>query len=135
MAALAARARLVGLETRGRTYIVAGLLILPLIWSFVGSRMQTTYLSMLIAVDVWVLGICIYWNAREAFLLPVTIEELASLIETPRELPAENEPIKVATPVAGTRGWYDHAFEARSFAIPATVALMFLAIEFLVLKG
>jgi len=37
-------------------------------------------------------------------------------------------------PLAGTRGWYEHAFEARSFIIPATLALMFLAIELLVLK-
>jgi hypothetical protein len=29
----------------------------------------------------------------------------------------------------------DHAFELRSFTIPAALALMFLAIELLVLKG
>jgi hypothetical protein len=134
MAALATRVKLVWLETRGRTYIIAGLVILPLIWSFFASRMQTTLLSMLIAADVWVLGMCVFWNAREAFLPPVTIEELDSFIKPQPELPDENEPIKEAAPVPGTRGWYDHAFEAQSFAIPATLALMFLAIEFLVLK-
>jgi hypothetical protein len=135
MAALATRVRLVRLETWGRTCIVAGLLILPLIWSFVTS-LQTAKLSMLIALDVWVLGICIFWGAREAFLPPVTLEELDALLQCPKDLPHENAQMEApATPLTATRGWYEHAFEARNFGIPATVALMFLAIELLVLKG
>jgi hypothetical protein len=134
MAALATRVRLVRLETWGRTSIIAGLLILPLIWSFVTS-LQTAKWSVLIALDVWVLGICIFWDAREAFLPPVTLEELDALVENPKDLPQENAQMKAPTSVAGTRGWYEHAFEARSFVIPATLALMFLAVELLVLKG
>jgi hypothetical protein len=135
MAALATRVRLVRVETWGRTGIIAALLILPLIWSFVTS-LQTTKWSMLIALDVWVLGICIFWNAREAFLPPVTLEELDALLQSPKDLPPENGQTEARTnPLAGTRGWYEHAFEARSFTIPATVALMFLLIELLVLKG
>ena len=132
MAALATRVRVVRLETWGRTAIVAGLLILPLIWSFVTS-LQTTNLSLLIALDVWVLGICVFWGAREAFLPPVTLEELDALLQSPKDLRRENDQMETpATPLAGTRGWYEHAFEARSFVIPAAVALMFLAIELLV---
>jgi hypothetical protein len=37
MSALTKHAKLARLETRGRTYVIAGLLVLPLIWSFVGS--------------------------------------------------------------------------------------------------
>ncbi len=136
MAALATRARLVRLETLGRTFVVAGLLILPLIWSFSGSRIQTSYLSMLIAVDVWLLGVCVFWNAREAFLPPVTIEELDSLIHGPSESTREGASIKApVAPVAGTRGWYDHSSETRNFAIPTLVTLIFLTIQLLVLKG
>jgi hypothetical protein len=114
---------------------VAGLLILPLIWSFV-TPLQTTNLSMLIALDVWVLGICIFWGAREAFLPRVTLEELDALLQSPKDLPHENAQMEApATHLAVTRGWYEHAFEARNFGVPATVALMFLAIELLVLKG
>ncbi|MFN2531943.1 MAG: hypothetical protein ABR555_11655 [Pyrinomonadaceae bacterium] len=40
---------------------------------------------MFIALDVWVLGICALWIMREAFLPPVTIEEL----DTPRGPPKE----------------------------------------------
>jgi hypothetical protein len=136
MAALATRVRLERLETWGRTCIVAGLLILPLIWSFVTS-LQTAQLSMLIALDVWVLGICIFWGAREAFLPPVTLEELDALLQSPKDLPHENTQMEVpaTTLAAATRGWYEHAFEAQNFGIPAIVALMFLAIELLVLKG
>ncbi|HZI47259.1 MAG TPA: hypothetical protein VFD75_05650, partial [Pyrinomonadaceae bacterium] len=37
MNALTKHAKLAGIETRGRTYVIAGLLVLPLIWSFVES--------------------------------------------------------------------------------------------------
>ena len=135
MAAVNTHARLARFETRGRTFIVAGLLILPLIWSFAGS-LQISYLSLLIAVDVWFLGICIFWNVREAFLPSVTIEDLDALMESPSKLPLESDLIKApAIGVAGTRGWYDRSSDKQNFAIPAIVALMFLAIELLVLEG
>ena len=85
----------------GRTCILAGLLILPLIWSFVTS-LHTANLSVLIALDVWVLGICIFWNAREAFLPPVTPEELDALLQSPKDLPHESAQMESRT----TLGWH-----------------------------
>ncbi len=73
MSALTRRARLASLETRGRTYIIAGLLILPFVWAFVESW-RSSYWALLIALDVFVLAVCVFWNIREAFLPPVTIE-------------------------------------------------------------
>ena len=134
MAALATKARIIRLEIRGRALIIVAFLILPLVWSF-SAAMQATYWSMLITLDVWVLALCLFWYVREAFLPPATIEELEALIEGPVDSATENGSMKAATPAARTRGWYDRAFEKRDFVIPATVALMFLAIELLVLNG
>jgi hypothetical protein len=138
MTALAKRASLATFETRGRTYITAGLLVMPLVWSFAGSWIQSSYWSLLIALDVWVLGICILWAVREAFLPPVTIEELDALRGTLKGASSELTPEDASgkSPVeraAGTRGWYDNAFEVVNFAIPAAAALTFLAIEVIVL--
>jgi hypothetical protein len=133
MAALAARARIITLQIRGRALITVAFLILPLIWSF-SAEMQTSYWSTLITLDVWVLALCLFWYVREVFLPPATIEELEALIDGPGDFRTEKQPTKAATP-SGTRGWYDHASEKRNFVIPAIVALMFLAIELLVLKG
>jgi hypothetical protein len=127
MAALAIKARITRIEIRGRVLIVVAFLILPLVWSF-SAAMQASYWSMLITLDVWVLALCLFWYVREAFLPPATIEELEALIDGPVES-------EVVTPASRTRGWYDRAFEKRNFVIPATVALMFLAIELLVLNG
>ena len=129
MTALTKHASLASLETRGRTYIIAGLLVLPLVWSFAGSRIQSSYWSLLIALDVWVLGMCVFWSAREAVLPPVTIEELAALMgpstdSAPQEAPAR---------ARGTRGWYDNASDGVNFLVPALVTLMFVAIEMIVI--
>ena len=75
MSALTKHAKLASIETRGRTYVIAGLLVLPVIWSFVESW-NSSYWWLLIALDVFVLAMCVFWNIREAFLPPVTIEEL-----------------------------------------------------------
>ena len=132
MSALTKHAKLASLETRGRTYIIAGLLVLPLIWSFLDSW-QSSYWSLLIALDVFVLAMCVFWNIREAFLPPVTIEELEGLVGNSTEsTPAHDGP--PARP-AGTRGWYDNAYDRMNFMIPAAVALMFVAIQLIVLKG
>jgi hypothetical protein len=132
MAALAAKARIVKLQISGRALVIVAFLILPLIWSF-SAVMQSSYWSLLIALDVWVLAVCLFWYVREAFLPPATIEELEALIDGPVDSRTENEPAKAIT-AAGTRGWYDHAYEKRNFVVPAMVALMFLAIELLVLN-
>jgi hypothetical protein len=132
MSALATRARVAKVETLGRTLIGIGFLILPLVWSFVLS-VQASYWSLLIVVDVWVLGLCLFWYAREAFLPKVTIEELDNIIsgssDEPDEAPGD-EPRRAAS-----RGWYDHSSDKRNFAIPAIAALMFLVIELMVLKS
>ena len=134
MAALAKHAKLVRFETRGRTYVTAGLLILPLVWSFAGSW-QSSYWSVLIALDVWVLGICIFWYVREAFLPPATIEELDALRRASSEPTSKDASGRVpAERAPGIRGWYDNASDAVNFVVPAFVALAFLAIEIIVLK-
>jgi len=79
MSALTKHAKLASLETRGRTYVIAGLLVLPFVWSFFESW-NSSYWGLLIALDVFVLAMCLFWNIREAFLPPVTIEELDALL-------------------------------------------------------
>jgi len=81
MSALTKHAKLATLETRGRTYVIAGLLVLPLSWSFVESW-NSSYWGLLIALDVFVLALCVFWSVREAFLPPLTIEELDALGES-----------------------------------------------------
>jgi hypothetical protein len=134
MAALASKARIIRLEIRGRALIIVALLILPLLWSF-SAEMQASYWSMLITLDVWLLALCLFWYIREALLPPATIEELEDLIDGPVDSQTENGSTKAVTAAARTRGWYDGAYDKRNFVIPAIVALMFLAIELLVLKG
>lgn len=132
MAALAAKARIISLQIRGRALIVFGLLILPLIWSF-STQLQASYWSLLITLDIWVLAMCLLWYVREAFLPPATIEELEALIDGPPDSQTENRSTKASNSTNATRGWYDSAFEKRNFVIPAIVALLFLGIELLVL--
>ena len=133
MAALAAKARIIRIQIWGRAVIILAFLILPLIWSF-SAGMQASYWSVLIALDVWVLALCLFWYVREAFLPPATIEELEHLIDGPNDPENTNRSTKAIAP-AGTRGWYDHASDKRNFVIPAIVAMMFLGIELLVFKG
>jgi hypothetical protein len=132
MRALAKHSKLASLETRGRTYIIAGLLVLPLIWSFVESW-NSSYWALLIALDVFVLAMCVFWNIREAFLPPVTIEELESLLGNSTERSQPNDDRK--TRPLGTRGWYDNASERVNFIVPAFVTLLFVAIQLIVLSA
>jgi uncharacterized Zn finger protein (UPF0148 family) len=125
MTALAKHAELATFETRGRVYVIAGLLVLPLVWSF-ALAMQSSYWSFLISLDVFVLSLCVFWMMREAFLSPVTVEELDGL-RTEKHLRNQR--------AAGTRGWYDHASEPVNFLVPLAVTLMFVAIEAIVLRG
>lgn len=127
MSALTKQAKLASLETRGRTYVIAGLLVLPLIWSFVDSW-NSSYWSLLIALDVFVLAMCVFWNIREAFLPPVTIEELDALIES-----SNDDHVKAQVP--GTRGWYDNSSDRVNFIVPAFVTLIFVAIQIIVLRA
>lgn len=127
MTALTKHAKLASLETRGRTYVIAGLLVLPLIWSFVESW-NSSYWGLLVALDVFVLAMCVFWNIREAFLPPVTIEELDALFES-----STNDRDKPR--VAGTRGWYDNSSDRVNFIVPAVVTLIFVAIQVIVLKA
>jgi hypothetical protein len=126
MSALSKHSKLASLETRGRTYVIAGLLLLPLIWSLVESW-NSSYWALLIALDVFVLAMCVFWNIREAFLPPVTIEELESLLES------SNDHDQARVP--GTRGWYDNASDRRNYIVPIFVTLIFVAIQIIVLKA
>jgi hypothetical protein len=127
MSALTKHAKLASLETRGRTYVIAGLLVLPIIWSFVESW-NSSYWGLLIALDVFVLAMCVFWSMREAFLPPVTIEELDALFES-----SNNE--KTRAQVPGTRGWYDNSSDKVNFLVPALVTLIFAAIQIIVLRA
>ena len=129
MGALSKHAELASFETRGRVYVVAGLLLLPLIWCF-AAGVQSSYWSFLIALDVFVLSLCVFWMMREAFLLPVTVEELDAL-RTSEKDPQNGRPKRPA----GTRGWYDHSSDPVNFVIPLAVTLMFIAIEVIVIRG
>jgi len=129
MGALSKHAELASFETRGRVYVVGGLLLLPLIWCF-AAGVQSSYWSLLIALDVFVLSLCVFWMMREAFLLPVTIEEVDAL-RTSEKDPQNGRPKRPA----GTRGWYDHSSDPVNFVIPLAVTLMFIAIEVIVIRG
>lgn len=130
MSALIKHAKLAGLETRGRTYVIAGLLVLPLIWSLVESW-NTSYWALLIALDVFVLAICVFWNVREAFLPPVTIEELDALLGSEQTESGDRGKARVP----GTRGWYDNAFDRMNYIVPILVTLIFVALQIIVLRA
>jgi len=132
MNALTQHAKLASVETRGRTYVIAGLLVLPLVWAFMESW-HSSYWALLIALDVFVLAVCVFWNIREAFLPPVTIEELETLSGNSTEQTLSDDHRK--TQVPGTRGWYDSAFERVNFIVPALVTLIFVAIQIIVLRA
>ncbi len=129
MNALVKHAKLATLETRGRTYVIAGLLVLPLLWSLIESW-NSSYWSLLVALDVFVLAMCVFWNVREAFLPPVTIEDLDALLESSTEQTSSAD-----TRVPGTRGWYDNAFDKLNYVVPALVTLIFVAIQVIVLRA
>jgi hypothetical protein len=88
---------------------------------------------LLIALDVFVLALCVFWSVREAFLPPVTHEELEKLLESSSERTQSDDLSK--PPPLGTRGWYDHSSDKVNFIVPALVTLMFLAIQLIVLMS
>jgi len=132
MSALAKHSKLARLETRGRTYVIVGLLVLPLVWSLIESW-NSSYWALLIALDVFVLAMCVFWNVREAFLPPVTIEELEGLLGSSTEQTQSDDHHKARAP--GTRGWYDNASDRANFIVPAFVTLIFVAIQIIVLRA
>ena len=132
MSALTKHAKLASLQTRGRTYVIAGLLVLPFVWSFMESW-NSSYWALLIALDVFVLAMCVFWNIREAFLPPVTIEELDALLESSTGQTRSDDYRKARVP--GTRGWYDNASDRMNFIVPAFVTLIFVAIQIIVLRA
>jgi hypothetical protein len=125
MSALTKHSKLASLETRGRTYVIAGLLVLPIVWAFVESW-KSSYWALLIALDVFVLAMCVFWNIREVFLPPVTIEELESLLGSSTKHRKPRAP--------GTRGWYDNSSDKVNFIVPALVTVMFVAIQIMVIQ-
>ena len=131
MSALAKHAKLASLETRGRTYVIAGLLVIPLVWSFMDSW-NSSYWGLLVSLDVFVLAMCVFWNIREAFLPPVTLEELETLLGSSTERTQSDDP---KAKIPGTRGWYDNASDKVNFLVPAFVTLIFMAIQIVVLRA
>ena len=132
MSALTKHSKLASVETRGRTYVIAGLLVLPFVWSFVESW-HSSYWGLLVALDVFVLAMCVFWGVREAFLPPVTLEELEKLLGSSTEQTRSDDHGKAQ--VAGTRGWYDNSSDKVNFIVPAILTLMFLAIQLIVLRA
>jgi hypothetical protein len=132
MSALTKHSKLASVETRGRTYVIAGLLVLPLVWSFMESW-NSSYWALLITLDVFVLAMCVFWNVREAFLPPVTLEELETLLGSSAERTRSDDDSKARAP--GTRGWYDNASDKINFIVPAFVTLIFTAIQIIVLRS
>ena len=59
MNALTKHAKLASLETRGRTYVIAGLLVLPVVWGFFSSW-NRSYWALLVVLDVFVLALCVF---------------------------------------------------------------------------
>jgi hypothetical protein len=92
-----------------------------------------SYLSLLVALDVFVLVICLFLNVREAFLPPVTNEELDALLEHSAEQTSSDDRGKARVP--GTRGWYDNAFDRVNFIVPMFVTLIFMALQIIVLRA
>jgi len=74
----------------------------------------------------------VFCNIREAFLPPVTIEELDALVENSTERTSFDDRREARVP--GTRGWYDNAFERVNFIVPVLVTLMFVAIQVIVFR-
>ena len=139
MSALAKHAKLADLETRGRTRIVTGLVLLPLAWSLLESW-HSSYWSLLIALDVFLLAMCVFWSVREAFLRPVTIEELEALLrndanESFREETSAERSSSADPKAPGTRGWYENAYDNVNFIVPAFMTLMFVTIQIIVLRA
>jgi predicted ABC-type exoprotein transport system permease subunit len=128
MNALTKHAKVASLETRGRTYVIAGLLVLPLFWSFVDSW-NSSYWGLLVALDVFVLAMCVFWSIREAFLPPVATEELEVFLGSS----TEQEKRKPRAP--GTRGWYDNTSDRVNYIVPALVTLIFVAIQIVTLRA
>jgi len=131
MSAVTKRARIARVETLGRAGVIAGLLILPLIWS-IAESWNSSYWGLLVALDVFVLALCVFWNVREAFLPPVTIEELDALLGPATE-PTSHDSRKARVP--GTRGWYDNSSDRVNFIVPLLVTLMFVAVQIVVLRA
>jgi hypothetical protein len=135
MKALTKHGKLASLETRGRIYIIAGLLVLPVLWSFIESW-NSSYWSLLIAIDVFVLIMCVFWNVREAFLPPVTTENLEAILGSSTEQTTSDDQHEgQAARVSGTRGWYEHSSDRVNFIVPTIVTLIFVAIQLIVLTG
>ena len=100
--------------------------MLPVVWSLVESW-NSSYWGLLIALDVFVVAMCVFWNLREAFLAPVTIEELEALLESSTQDGKDR--------ITGTRGWYDNSSDRVNYIVPALVTLIFVAIQIIVLRA
>jgi hypothetical protein len=122
------RQRAARFQVTGRTLAVAALVVLPLVWSF-SQVWQSSAWSLALGVDVWFLGVCLWWVAREAYLPPVRIDEVYELAEQFRG--REVEPARTAEPdpPSSLRRWDDHASERVNFLVPLVLTLLFAALQ------
>jgi hypothetical protein len=112
----------------GRTLAVSGLVVLPLIWSFSRSWQSSAW-SLALAPDVWFLGICLWWFAREAFLPPVRIDEVYEIAEQfyGRKV-APARPAEASLPMT-LRRWDDNASGSVNFLVPLIPTVLFAALQ------
>jgi hypothetical protein len=112
----------------GRSLAVSGLVVLPLVWSFSRSWQSSPW-SLALAPDVWFLGICLWWFAREAFLPPVRIDEVYELAEQfyGRDVDATRQ--AEASPPARLRRWDDNASASVNFLVPLIPTVLFAALQ------
>ncbi|HWT02952.1 MAG TPA: hypothetical protein VN256_22065 [Pyrinomonadaceae bacterium] len=112
----------------GRTLAVAGLVVFPLVWSLSRSWQSSAW-SLALAPDVWFLGICLWWVAREAFLPPVGIDEVYEMAERFRGRDVAPAPAAEFSPPASLRRWDDNASERVNFLVPLIPTLLFAALQ------
>jgi hypothetical protein len=126
------RQRAARFQIKGRTFAVAGLVALPLVWSFSRSW-QSSVWSLALALDVLVLGICLWWFAREAFMPPVSIDEVYEIEEqfhgrgVAHKQQAEASP--KAEPNPALRRWDDNASQRINFLVPLIPSVLFAALQ------
>ena len=128
------RRRAARFQVTGRTLAVAGLVALPLVWSFSRSWQASAW-SLALAADVWFLGICLWWVAREAFMPPVRIDEVYELAEQFRGHEVESARTAEPDPPSSLRRWDDHATERVNFLVPSILTVLFAALQAALIWG
>jgi hypothetical protein len=122
------RRRAARFQVTGRTLAVAGLILLPLVWSF-SQVWQSSAWSLALAADVWFLGVCLWWVAREAFMPPVRIDEVYELAEQFHGREVERARAGDSPSPSSLRRWDEHASERVNFLVPLILTVLFAALQ------